>query len=165
MPGIQWTYSIPRPLVTSYNIPGIQWTYSIPRPLVTSYDMPGIQWTYSIPRPLVTSYDIPGIQWTYSTEGIFKYKVYNITTHLAQSGFISILNFSKHTVLGLIRGWGERGQPAATGEVIEVVTWLYCSVQLLQHGPGNLHTFRTDTRLKWQPQLYNKITSNFTTYL
>ena len=38
---------------------GIQWTYSIPGPLVTSYDMPGIQWTYSIPGPLVTSYDMP----------------------------------------------------------------------------------------------------------
>ena len=30
MPGIQWTYSIPGPLVSSYNMPGIQWTYSVP---------------------------------------------------------------------------------------------------------------------------------------
>ena len=91
MTGIQWTYSIPGPLVTSYDMPGIQWTYSIPGPLATSYNMPGIQWTYSIPGPLVTSlyttcleysgpiqspgpwsphiYDMPGIQWTYSIPG------------------------------------------------------------------------------------------------
>ena len=31
-----------------YEYSGIQWTYSIPGPLIASYDMPGIQWTYSI---------------------------------------------------------------------------------------------------------------------
>ena len=66
MPGIQWIYSIPGPLVALYDMPGIQWTYSIPGPLVALYNMPGIQWVYSIPGPLVALYDMPGIQWTYS---------------------------------------------------------------------------------------------------
>ena len=48
-------------------MPEIQWTYSIPGPLLTSYDMPEIQGTYSIPGPIVASYDMSGIHVTCST--------------------------------------------------------------------------------------------------
>ena len=50
MPGIQWTYCIPEPLVLHTTYLG----YSGPilsRALSPSYNMPGIQWTYSIPGP------------------------------------------------------------------------------------------------------------------
>ena len=52
MSGMQGTYSV---IVASYSRSGIQWTYSIPRPLVASYDMPGIQWTYMISWALAHS--------------------------------------------------------------------------------------------------------------
>ena len=73
MPGIQWTYSIPGPLVAlvrhAWDTVDLFYPQALGRPCTTClghsgpilslgpwsplYDMPGIQWTYYIPGPLV----------------------------------------------------------------------------------------------------------------
>ena len=82
---IQWTYSIPGPLVSSYDMPGYSGPILPPDPwsphtTCLGYSGPILSpdpWSphttclgYSgpilSPRPLVSSYDMPGIQWTYS---------------------------------------------------------------------------------------------------